>query len=116
MLNDSKVSEMLIKVGGNLLQVVDNQQEMQAHLDLIVTAWNIAIHKPDRRRAKLKRFIKKQKKYAPNPEVLQGLEWEIRRIIMQKDLNYPEINSRVVKAEALEKGKNDYIIRAYFKM
>jgi hypothetical protein len=33
----------------------------------------------------------------------------------QKDLLFPEIHNKVVIAEAIEKGKDDYIIRAYFE-
>ncbi len=116
MSKDKKVSEMLINVGGGLLHVVNNQQEMQAHLDLVKTAWNMAINPQAKRQTELKRFIKKQKKYAPGIEALKGLEWEIRRIMKQKDRLYPEINSKVVLAEAIEKGKDDYTIRAYFEI
>lgn len=116
MLNDKKVSEMLIDVGGDLLQVVNNQKEMQTHLDLVKTAWNMATNSQAVRKTKLKRFIKKQKKYAPSIEALKGLEWEIRRIMKQKDRLYPEINHKVVIAEAIEKGKDDYVIRAYFEI
>lgn len=115
MSDNTKVSEMLINVGGDLLRVVDSQQEMQSHLDLVKIAWNMAIYSQPKRKAKLKRFIKKQEEYAPSVEALKGLEWEIRRIIKQKDRLYPEINSKVVMAEAVEKGKDDYIIRAYFQ-
>jgi len=106
---------MLIRVGGDLLQSVNNQQEMQAHLDLVKSAWNMAINPQTKRQVELKRFIKKQKKYAPNTEALKGLEWEIRRIMKQKDRLYPEIDSKVVLAEAIEKGKDDYTIRAFFE-
>ena len=33
----------------------------------------------------------------------------------QKDILFPEVKSKVVIAEAVEKGKDDYIIRAYFE-
>jgi hypothetical protein len=112
---EKKVSEMLIAVSGELLQAVDDQQEMQAHLDLVMTAWNMATESGDKRKQKLKRFISKQKKYAPSTEALKGLEWEVRRIMKQKDLLFPEIHNKVVIAEAIEKGKDDYIIRAYFE-
>lgn len=115
MLKDNKVSEMLIRVGGDLLQSVNNQQEMQAHLDLVKTAWNMAINPQAKRHVELQRFIKKQKLYAPNIEALKGLEWEIRRVMKQKDRLYPEIDNEVVLAEAIEKGKDDYTIRAYFE-
>lgn len=116
MLNDKKVSEMLIDVGGDLLQVVNNQQEMQVHLDLVKIAWNMATYPLSNRKTELKRFIKKRRKYAPSIEALKGLEWEMRRIMKQKDRLYPEINHKVVIAEAIEKGKDDYVIRAYFEV
>ena len=112
---EKKVSEMLVKVSGELLQNADNRIEMQAHLDLVKTAWNIATESGEKRKRQLKRFISKQKKYAPSAEALKSLEWEIRRIMMQKDRHFPEVNSKVVIVEAVEKAKDDYIIRAYFE-
>ena len=106
---------MLIKVGGDLLQVVKNKQEMQAHLDLVKTAWNMAIKPQSKKQIALKRFIKKQRKYAPSIEALKGLEWELRRIIKQKDILYPEISNRIVFAEAIDNGNDNYTIRAYFE-
>lgn len=63
---EKKVSEMLIAVSGELLQAVDSQMEMQAHLDLVKTAWNMATKSGDKRKLELKRFMSKQKKYAPS--------------------------------------------------
>jgi hypothetical protein len=112
---EKKVSEMLIAVSGDLLQSVDSQMEMQAHLDLVKEAWNMALESGDKRQRKLKRFINKQKRYAPSLEALKALEWEFRRMMKKKDKLFPEVNSKVVVAEAVEKGKDDYIIRAYFE-
>ena len=112
---DKKVSEMLVAVSGDLLQTVDNQMEMQAHLDLIKTAWNMATESGEVRTVELKCFIDRQRNYAPSIEALKELEWEIRRIVKQKDKLFPEVKSKVVNAEAVEKGKDDYIIRAYFE-
>ena len=113
--SEKKVSEMIIAVSGDLFQVVNSRNEMQAHLDLATTAWNIGTESIARRKVKLKSFLQKQKKYAPSNEALQGLEWEMRRIIKQKDKLYPDVSKKIVKAEAVETSKDNYIIRAYFK-
>jgi len=112
---DQKISEMLINVSGELLKHVKSKQEMQAHLDLVFTAWNMAINSELKRKRELKSFLKKQKKYAPNIEALRGLEWEIRRIMKAKDRDYPKVNKRIVSAEAVETSKDEYIIRAFFE-
>jgi len=106
---------MLVHVGGDLLKFVNSQQEMQARLDIVKTAWNMSLNSRADTKVELKRFIKKQRKLAPSNEALKGLELEIKRIIKQKNLLYPEINSEVVNAEAIEKEKDDYEIKAYFK-
>ncbi len=70
-----KVSEMIIDVSGDLFNAVDSLQEMQAHLDLVSTAWNMAIQPISHRNKTLKVFVDQQKKYAPNEEALSSLEW-----------------------------------------
>ena len=115
MSNNTNISEMLVHVGGDLLKFVNSQQEMQARLDIVKTAWNMSLNSRADTKVELKRFIKKQRKLAPSNEALKGLELEIKRIIKQKNLLYPEIDSEVVNAEAIEKEKDDYEIKAYFK-
>ena len=115
-MSDIKVSQMLVNVSGDLLEVTTNLMEMQAHLDIVKTAWNISVKTPEQRKIDIKRLIKKQKKYAPSPEALQGYEWEIRRIIKQKDRLYPSVKHKVIVAEAISKSGDDYIIRAYFEL
>jgi len=114
-MSNKKVSEMIIDVSGDLFHVVNNQQEMQAHLDLVCTAWNIAILSPEQKNKELHAFLKKNKKYAPSDQALKGLEWEMRRVIKQKERLYPNIKKQIVTAEAIERGKDDYTIRAYFE-
>lgn len=109
-----KVSEMMIAVGGDLLTQVDSLEEMQAHLEIVKHAWNISLYSEKKRIAKLKNFIESQKSYAPNQEALLGLEWHYKRIIKQKQQLYPSVKQKVAIAEAVETGKDNYIIRAYF--
>ena len=110
----NKVSEMLIAISGDLLKIPDNLKEMQAHLSLVVHAWNLSILPKEKEKDELQKFIKKQKPYAPSPEDLKGLEWEYRRIIKQKRKLFPDVLSKIERAEAVETSKDNYIIRAYF--
>ena len=109
-----KVSEMLIAVGGDLLDCVDSLEEMQAHLDLVKAAWNMSLSSGKKRNGKLKRFIESQRPHAPSNEALEGLEWELRRVMKQKDRLFPKIKKKVEFATAIEISTDDYIIRAYF--
>ena len=112
---ENKISEIIIDVGGDLITCVDSLEEMQSHLDLVCNALNMALYPPKIRQKKLKEFITTQKPYAPSPEALKGLEWEFRRIMKQKDKKYPSINNKIVNAVAIEKAKDDYVIRALFE-
>ncbi len=80
-----KVSEMILAVTGDLLQVPDSQEEMQAHLELVKNAWNMSLYSEKKRKGTLKRFIESQRPCVPSIEELKGLEWEFRRIMKQKD-------------------------------
>lgn len=115
MSKNENVSEMLVHVGGDLLKCATSLQEMQARLGIVKTAWNMSLISRADRKAELKSFIKKQKEFAPNKEALKGLEAEIKQVIKQKNRLYPDIDSEVVNAEAIEKGRGDYEIKAYFK-
>jgi len=115
MTKQQNVSEMLVHVGGDLLKSASSLQEMQARLDIVKTAWNMSLKARADRKVELRQFIKKQKEFAPNREALKGLESELKRVIKQKNASYPDIDSEVVKAEATQKGRDDYDIKAHFK-
>jgi len=115
MSNNTNISEMLVNVGGDLLKSVNSLQEMQARLDIVKTAWNMSLNSRADRKIKLKQFLNKQKQFAPNKEALKNLESDIKSIMKQKIILYPEIESGVVKIEVIENAKGEYEINAHFK-
>jgi hypothetical protein len=115
MSNDTNVSEMLLSVGGDFLDGMTSRQELQARVDIVKTAWNIALCPIKDRKKAIKECLKKYRNIAPNKEALKGLEAEINELIIQKDLLHPDITSEIVRTEVSEKGLHDYVIKAYFK-
>lgn len=115
MSENENISQMLVDISGDLLQAIDNKQEMQSRLDIVVTAWNMSLHPKIDRPVKLKRFLRKQKGAAPNKEVLKSLEAEIKKIIKHKDNLYPDTDTELVRAEAIQQTKETYEIKVFFK-
>jgi hypothetical protein len=115
MSNNENISEMLVHVAGDLLKSVHSLQEMQARLDIVKTAWNMSLNTRADRKVKLKKFLKKQRKFAPNKEALKSLEAEIKRIMKQKTDLYPEVDNEITNAEAIEKAEGEYEVKAYFE-
>jgi len=109
-----KVSEMILAVGGDLLRHVASAEEMQVRLHLVVTAWNMSLYPEQKRKRMVKRFIDAQRPHAPGLDALQTLEWEIRRILQQKERLFPAVKERVAFAEALQTDNDKYLVRAYF--
>ena len=105
---------MLIVVSGDLLKRAESLEEMQAHLDLVKAAWNMSLSSAKKRKGKLNKFIEYQRPHAPSIEALEGLEWEFRRIMKQKDKLFPTVKKKVEFATAIEESKDIYIIRADF--
>ena len=115
MSDNENISQMLVDISGDLLQAIDNKQEMQSRLDIVVTAWNMSLQPKIDRPVKLKRFLRKQKGAAPSKEVLKSLEAEIKKIIKHKDNLYPDANTELVRAEAIQQTKETYEIKVFFK-
>ena len=107
---NENISQMLVDISGDLLQSVTHQRELQSRLDIVVTAWNMSLHSKLDRPLKLKRFLRKQKGFAPSKEALKGLEAEIKKIIKHKDNLYPDFDTELVRAEAIQQTKVPFII------
>lgn len=105
---------MLVELGDGLLQTADSQEEMQIYLDLVRIAWNMALEPPARSKTELKRFIKKQRRYAPSVKGLKALEGERRRMVERKRHLFPDIDKEALFAQAIHVDGGDYTIRAYF--
>jgi len=115
MSNEANVSEMLLSVGDDFLEGMTSRQELQARVDIVKTAWNIALKPIKDRKKSLKACLKQYRNIAPNKEALKGLETIINELVIQKDLLHPDITSEIVNTEVSEKGLHDYVIKAYFK-
>ena len=113
--DDENISQMLVDISDDLLQSVDNKQEMQARLDILVTAWNMSLHTRADRPLKLKRFIRKQKGLAPSKEALKELESAIKKAMKHKLNLYPNIDTELVRAETIEQAHDTYEIKVHFK-
>tara|TARA_R110001592_G_scaffold10098_1_gene52585 strand:- start:27121 stop:27588 length:468 start_codon:yes stop_codon:yes gene_type:complete len=115
MSDNQNISQMLVDISGDLLQSVANHQEMQSRLDIVVTAWNMTLDSRADRQQNLKRFIRKQKGFAPSKESLKALESEIKRIMKHKDNLYSAIDTELVRAEAIPQTDESFEIKVYFK-
>ena len=115
MSDNQNVSQMLVDISDDLLQSVANHQEMQSRLDIVVTAWNMTLDSRADRSLKLKRFLRKQKGFAPTKEALKALEAEIKKIMKHKDNLYPDVDIELVRAEAIPKSNESFEIKVYFK-
>jgi hypothetical protein len=115
MADNQNISQMLVDISGKLLQSVATRQEMQARLDIVVAAWNMTLDSRANRQLKLKRFLKKQKAFAPSKEALKALELEIKTIMKHKDNLYSAIDTVLVRAEAIAQTTESFEIKVYFK-
>ncbi len=112
---NENISQMLVDISGDLLASVAHPQEMQSRIDIVVTAWNMSLQPKADRALKLKRFLRKQKAFAPSKEALKHLEAEIKKIIKHKDNLYPDETTELVRAEAVQQSKENFEIKVFFK-
>ena len=67
------------------------------------------------RQLKLKRFLRKQKGFAPSKDALKALELEMKTIMKHKDNLYSTIDTELVRAEAIAQSNESFEIKVYFK-
>lgn len=115
MSDNQNISQMLVDISGDLFDSVANHQEMQSRLDIVVTAWNMTLDSRADRQLKLKRFLRKQKGFAPSNEALKALESVIKKIMKHKDNLYSAVNTELVRAEAIPQTNESFEIKVYFK-
>jgi hypothetical protein len=57
-MDEKKISEIIIELGGDLISSARSLEEMQAHVNLVCGAWNMALHPMEKRISQIFRQTK----------------------------------------------------------
>ena len=112
--SDQKVSQMIIDVAGQFIEMVASEEERQTHLDLACVAWNLSILPKSKRDEEYKKYFKKMKGLLNDPQLIKYFEMDLNGLIDAKIDLFPNENKPIVSATIKNINSNQYRITAAF--
>ena len=99
-----KLSEMLLKVAGGYIALGEDVEDKRQLLYGAVSAWNIACLAPSLRDHALKKFMTEHRMANPAQtfQDFADVEQDMRELIRQKCLMFPDVNVQIVNAHLEE--------------
>jgi len=112
--NEQKVSQMILDVAGQFIQMVESEQERQTHLDIACAAWNISILPKNKRDREYKKYFNKMKRLLNDPQLIKYFEEDLNGLIDAKIDLFPNENRQIVSALIENINSKEYKVTAAF--
>ena len=114
MSGDQKISQMIIDVAGQFIEMVESVEERQTHLDIACAAWNISVLPKIKMKKEYKKYLKKMKKQLKDPHQIKNLEMDINGLIEAKIELFPTVNKQIISAIIENIDSDQYRVTAAF--
>ena len=114
MSSEQKVSQMILDVAAQFIEMVDSEEERQTHLDIACAAWNISILPKDKKEKERKKYLNKAKKRLKNAQLIKYFEEDLDGLIKAKEDLFPNEQKPIVSAKIENINSTQYRVIASF--
>lgn len=95
-----KISEMLLRVAEDFLNLGDDLEHRENLLRMACSAWNIACFEPPKRRELIAGYVEKFKETNKAPEAAcKNLEENMKQLVNEKNRLYPDVMIQILNAK-----------------
>ena len=93
-----KISQMINTYAADFIMLADTDDKKQSHLNLAVSAWNIAILPRPQRKKAIDEYLLSFKAHNPRSLGVKAVKQDLKQLIKQKNKMFPAISKPVVDA------------------
>jgi len=104
-----KLSEMIINVAGDFINLGQTIEEKQSNLNMACIAWNVSTISKQKQEKAIKLFLEDYKKFNPGIDYIDEVEKDFRILIDKKIRIYPNEKRIIVSAEYLDNNGDEKI-------
>ena len=112
--SEQKVSQMILDVAAQFIEMVESEEERQTHLDIACAAWNLSILPKNKREKEYKKYINKAKKRLRNAELIKYFEEDLNGLIKAIVDLFPNEIKPIVSAKIENISSDQYRVTASF--
>jgi hypothetical protein len=114
MSNDKKVSQMILDVAAQFIELAESQEERQTHLDIACKAWNISILPKSQRNKEYNRYLNEVRAKITDKEVMRYFKEDVDGLIKAKLELYPNEKKPIISAKIKNISPTEYQVTAAF--
>ena len=89
---------MVNAYAGDFIMMAETDERKQSHLNLAVSAWNIAILPRHRRKKAIEDYLVSFKQHNPQSHGVKNLKSDLKQLIKNKNRMFPSVSKPIVNA------------------
>ena len=114
MKNEKKISEMILDIASQFIELGATEEERQNNLDMACTAWNLSILPKSTRNKEYNNYLDSMRSIIKDSEAMKWFKVDINGLIQAKLKLYPNVKKPIVSAQLKNVGSNRYEVTASF--
>lgn len=111
---EMKVSQMILDVAAQFIELGSSEEERQTNLDIACKAWNISILPKSKRKKEYNNFLNEMRTQIKDKEIMRWLKEDLDGLIKAKLDLYPNEKKPIVSAWVENMGPKQYKVTASF--
>lgn len=114
MYDERKITQMILDVGAQFIELVDSEEERQTYLDIVCAAWNISILPKRKRSKEYKKYLNVLREKIKDVEMMKWLKEDLDGLIKAKNDLYPNEKRPIITAKMENTNTGKYKVTASF--
>jgi hypothetical protein len=112
--SEKKVSQMILDVASQFIELGSSEEERQTHLDIACKAWNLSILPKSKRQKECNKYIKQISAMMMDKEALKWFKADLDGLIKAKLDLYPNEKKPIISAKLENIDSVQYRVTASF--
>ena len=111
---EKEVSEMILDVAAQFIELGKSEEERQTNLDIACKAWNLSILPKSKRNKEYNNYVREMRSRLKDKEIMKWLKEDLDGLIKAKLELYPNEKKPIISARLENLGPEQYRVTAAF--
>ncbi len=111
---EQKVSQMILDVAAQFIELGSSEEERQTHLDIACKAWNISILPKSKRKKEYNKYLNEIRAKINDREIMEYFKEDLDGLIKAKLELYPNEKRPILSAKIENISSDQYRVTASF--
>jgi hypothetical protein len=111
---EQKITQMILDVAAQFIELVESEEERQTHLDIACAAWNLSILPKSKRKKEYNKYLSEIRKQITDRRMIEYFKEDLDGLIKAKIELYPNEKRPIISAKIENLNDKQYRVTASF--